>query len=286
MANKPAYSLIEVESGRRLHYLVEGPDQAPFVLYDAGSFGIYADGWWIKEELKKDFRVCLYDRVGMGASDPAPEGIVPSPQYHVEDMRLLRTALGVNDPMILIGHSMAGLRLHAYANLYPEDLLGLVLMDAVSPRRLKDATGGFFGPFGQMLKVGAYGAKLGLAEPLSRFAPNNFKLDGQLREDKVWGYGAASHHAASRDEVLGVDASAEYLHATGYEQLPLAIFAATMINSMTEHDAAIARSNTGYGWYGKFPQDDHVSILIEDNARIIAEKVREIYAHQRQVKAA
>ncbi|WP_306249743.1 alpha/beta fold hydrolase [Parvularcula sp. IMCC14364] len=287
MANKPAFSLIEIEPGRRIHYLLEGPEEASVVLYDAGSFGIYADGWWIKEALKKDFRVCLYDRVGMGASDPAPDGIVPSPEYHVSDMRRLMAALKIKDPFMLIGHSMAGLRLHTYANLYPENLSGLILIDAVSPRRLKDVTGGFFGPFGQMLRVGAYGARLGLAEPLSRvFAPNNFRLDGQLREDKVWGYGAASHHAASRDEVLGVDPNAPYLHGNGIENLPLAILTATIINSMTEQDAKTAEENTGYGWYGNFPKEDHVSILIGDNATIIADRVREIHHHVSHVRAA
>ena len=277
MPNTPAFSRLEVEPGRALHYLCEGPEEAPFVLYDAGAFGIYADGWWVKEAMKDSFRVCLYDRAGMGASDPAPPGTSPSPQWHVEDMRRLLKALKVSGPIILVGHSMSGLRLHTFANLYRDELRGLVFVDALSPRGLKESLNRFLNEqFGSLLKAGAYGAKLGLAEPVSRLAPNNFLLEGVMRDDKVWSYGAHSHHEAARDEVLAVDYAADYLHGDGINHLPVAIFASTGINGMTPGDAELSRKNTGYGWFGKFPREDHVSILTGVYAEAIGLRVGEI----------
>ena len=87
--------------------------------------------------MKKNFRICLYDRAGMGASDPPPAAETPAPDFHVEDIRRLLRALGHDGKMILIGHSMAGLRQHAFANMYPEELAGLVFVDALAPRQTK-----------------------------------------------------------------------------------------------------------------------------------------------------
>jgi len=280
MGEKPTFSMVEVEPGRKLHYLVEGPEDGPIVLYDAGAFGIYADGWWVKEDLKDRFRVVLYDRAGMGHSDPVPVGQAPSPDWHVADMRRLLTALGISKPVILVGHSMSGLRMHTFANLYRGDLRGLVFVDALNPRLLKDQLNRFMHErFQDMLKITAYGARAGLAEPVSKILPNMFKLEGPPRDDKVAAYASQRHIEASRDETLALDFDADYLHGDGAYHVPVAVFACTLINGMQKDDADRAKANTGYGWYGKFPKEDHVSILTGVYAEAIARRVAEIDAH-------
>lgn len=279
MSNIPSFEMIEIAPGRRLHYICEGPLTGPFVLCDAGAFGLYADCWWLKEELKKTCRVCLYDRAGMGASDPVPVGVIPSPDWHGADMRRLVQALGVTEPFILVGHSMAGLRLHAFANLWRKDLKGMVLVDALSPRQLQETSGQFLGKqFGWLLSAGAFAAEIGLAKPASVLTPNHFGLSGKMRADKVWSYGAASHFRASRNEVLAVDYQADYLHGNGVENLPLAIFTATLINGMKEQTAIAAKKNTGYGYFENRPKDSHVAILKAQGAAHIANCVQAIHA--------
>lgn len=279
---EPVFDMVEIEPGRRLHCLVEGPEDAPFVLYDAGAFGLYADGWWLKENLKRDFRICLYDRAGMGMSDAVPAGVVPSPDFHVEDMRRLRAALGVREKMILIGHSMAGLRLQAYANLHPEDLAGLVFVDALSPQRLGKQDGRFiWSNYGLLLKACTFGAEKGLASPIAKYFPNTFKLEGRQREDKSWSYGSDRHLGATRDEALAIDHDADYYSGEGFLNLPVAIYASTPLNGMTRTMADRARINTGFGVYQSFPKDDHVTILTGKSADAICETVREMAHHRR-----
>jgi pimeloyl-ACP methyl ester carboxylesterase len=79
------FDLVEVEPGRRLHGLVEGPAEAPWVVFDHGAFGTYADGWWIKEVLKADHRVVFYGQAGMDWSDPTPEGALNAPARFIGD---------------------------------------------------------------------------------------------------------------------------------------------------------------------------------------------------------
>ena len=279
MSTQP-FVRIEIEPGRRLHCCIEGPEDAPVILYDAGAYGMYADGWWVQEALKDSFRIGLYDRAGLGDSDPVPGDETPSPDWHAADMVRLLDAIKADAPVILIGHSMAGLRLHAFANLYPDHLRGLVFIDAVSPRVGRQTLNHIVHKqFNWIAKATAQGAKLGVADFAAKLAPNNFKLSGKPREDKVRAFASLTHHDAARDEVLAVDHHAPYLDEQAITQFPLAIFAATMINSMREADADAARHATGYGWFGSFPREDHVSILIGVYAEAIAARVREIHAH-------
>lgn len=278
MDTMATYQLSEVAPGRRLHYLAEGPAGAPVILYDAGAFGIYADGWWIKEALKTDFQVITYDRAGMGGSDPVPAGQTADPYWHAKDMCHLLDSLGHTRPIVLIGHSMAGLRLHAFAERYPDRLAGLVFVDALSPRRFQETFfRTTFGGFGTMLEMGVLGARAGLAQSVAKYFPNNFKLDGLAQRDKTTAYGAVSHMQASRNEVSAAVSMAQTICPDAALSFPVAIFASTNINSLTQADADRAKANAGYGWYSNYPQEDHVSILVGRHAQTIAARARELH---------
>ena len=50
----------------------------------------------------------------------------------VADLHALLTAAGEAKPYVLVGHSYGGLIVRLYASTYPEDVSGLVLVDALS----------------------------------------------------------------------------------------------------------------------------------------------------------
>ncbi len=87
-------------------------------------------------------RVCAYDRPGTYAS--IGEEVLPSrgdpiaqprnaPEVVAELHALLQTA-GVPGPYVLAGHSLGGFISRLYASTYPEEVVGLVLVDAFSER--------------------------------------------------------------------------------------------------------------------------------------------------------
>jgi pimeloyl-ACP methyl ester carboxylesterase len=276
---EPTFNLCEVEPGRFLHYVLEGPTDAPVVVYDAGAFGIYADGWWIKERLKDRFQVLLYDRAGMGASSPMHPGVKPSPTWHVADLCRLLDALALGTPIVLVGHSMSGLRLHAFAEIQPERLKGLVFVDALAPSRFNDALfRQVFSGFGLALHAGVLAAEWGLAGFFAPLIPNNFKLPPRQNEDKMRAYGALSHMRASRDEVLEATNCAKAISSHSILNHPLAIFASTRVNSLRKEMADCAQRRNGYGWFGRFEREDHVSILVGAYSEVIALRVCELHA--------
>jgi pimeloyl-ACP methyl ester carboxylesterase len=84
----------------------------------------------VHPEIAKWTRACTYDRAGTGFSDPGP---MPRTSVHIAEE--LRTALhhaGIGGPYILVGSAFGGDNVRAFADLYMNEVAGLVLVDADS----------------------------------------------------------------------------------------------------------------------------------------------------------
>jgi len=91
----------------------------------------------ISQEVSSITRVCAYDRAGQGWSDDAPE-----PQDGLEaaaDLHTLLHRAGEEGPYVLVGHSIGGDHALTYAARYPDEVAGMVLLDATDPYRSSDA---------------------------------------------------------------------------------------------------------------------------------------------------
>lgn len=276
----PPFQMVTVGGDRRLHTVCAGPEDAPFVLFDAGAFGNYTHGWWVMEALREDHRICLYDRAGMGWSDPVPSGTAPDPDWHVGDMRRLRSALGQDGPYVLIGHSMAGIRLHAYANSYPDDLRGLVFIDAVRPQALElEEVEQFRTRLERTMTISIFLSRIGVTGGAAYLITNDFDHSGQRLKDNRRALSLVRHQKATKAEMTAaLDAfpNASWRVESSAEQLPVFVF--TNVENRYSN-APVARSaleNTGLGGITLLPDASHVSLLNEENAKLIARDVRKI----------
>jgi pimeloyl-ACP methyl ester carboxylesterase len=73
-------------------------------------------------------RACVYDRAGLGRSDPGPTPTTY--QAAVDDLHLLLRRGHLQGPYVLVGHSLGGLLARLYAHRYPAEVAGVVLVDA------------------------------------------------------------------------------------------------------------------------------------------------------------
>lgn len=124
----PPGQLVDI-GGYSLHVYCSGEGETTVVL-DAGLGGAALDWNLIQPELAGSVRVCCYDRAGMGWSEPSPEPRTPE-QIAGELHRLLTNA-GIPAPYVLVGHSLAGKNVRMFAALYPDEVAGMVLVDARS----------------------------------------------------------------------------------------------------------------------------------------------------------
>lgn len=125
----PPGNLIDVD-GFKMHIYCEGAG-SPTVILDAMSGGFSSYWAWIQPEVAKQVRVCAYDRAGFGwsESDSEPE----SPQRTVRNLHTLLTNAGIEGPFVMVGHSKGGIYIREYAALYPQEVVGLVLLDSSHP---------------------------------------------------------------------------------------------------------------------------------------------------------
>jgi pimeloyl-ACP methyl ester carboxylesterase len=113
--------------GHRLRLYCSGEGE-PVVVMDAG-LGDSLEVWSELRPLVADFaRVCVYDRAGLGGSDPGP--LPRTSAVIVEDLRRLLARAGEPAPYVLVGHSFGGLNVLLFAGRHPEEVAGLVLVDA------------------------------------------------------------------------------------------------------------------------------------------------------------
>ena len=137
--------LVEINGGRRLWLECRGTG-GPTVVLEAGA-GNDADSWdtvglspgqtreAVLPAVARFARVCAYDRPGTvgeadqrSRSDPAP--MPRTAADIVADLHALLVAAKVPGPYVLVGHSFGGLTSRLYATTYPDEVVGLVLVDA------------------------------------------------------------------------------------------------------------------------------------------------------------
>jgi pimeloyl-ACP methyl ester carboxylesterase len=118
------------DSSPRLHLHAMG-DSGPSVILDAG-IGASSLSWSLVQPLAARFaRVYAYDRAGYGWSDPPRRAGGPRIASRLaQDLRALLRAAEVPGPYILVGHSFGGYVARLYAERWPVEVAGLVMLDS------------------------------------------------------------------------------------------------------------------------------------------------------------
>jgi pimeloyl-ACP methyl ester carboxylesterase len=105
--------------------------RGPAVAFEAG-IGASSSNWGIVQaELATSARTFSYDRPGLGWSAPARGRC--SLRTLTDDLHELIRAADVPRPVVLTGHSFGTYIARVYAHRFPEDVIGLVLVDPVTP---------------------------------------------------------------------------------------------------------------------------------------------------------
>jgi pimeloyl-ACP methyl ester carboxylesterase len=119
---------VEVD-GRRIGLTCEGTGSPTVVLI--GGMLSPADRVWPEtvDALSPLTRVCVFDRAGQGASAPAP--MVPQTVADiVADLGAALAAAGEAGPFVPVGFSLGGMVAQLFASTYPDQVAGLVLVEA------------------------------------------------------------------------------------------------------------------------------------------------------------
>ena len=190
--------------GRRMRLVCMGPQTAgqPTIVLEAGAFGFAADFGTVQDQLTaKGLRNCAYDRAGMGYSDPSPDprdGVAIA-----QDLEKLLAAARIPGPYVMVGHSMAGLRLREFNGRNPGKVVGVVMVDAATPEALRDGgTQKFVSGFAAASKWAGVGASMGLFTPImGAGVANKIGLTGEAEREKRHFFASGRHNRTAAAEV-------------------------------------------------------------------------------------
>jgi pimeloyl-ACP methyl ester carboxylesterase len=211
----------------RLHMNCLGQG-SPTVVLDAG-WGYTSVEWsgWVQPEVAKHTRVCAYDRAGMGWSEPGP-GAPDATQTTAELHALLQEA-DEEGPFVLVGHSLAGLYSRIYAERYPEEVAGVVLVDSTHPDQFEGSESAVMmnraaGVLGPLV------ARTGIPRVFNLY-PSNPELPSLQREQSRSLYYRTPHQVAVFEEMGTIPESMEKARGRGtLGEKPL------MVVSAADHD--------------------------------------------------
>lgn len=122
----PPGKLVDI-GGYRLHINCMGKE-SPTVILEAGLACDSGSWLTVPSEIAKVARVCSYDRAGLGWSDPGPKP--RTSQQMVNELHTLLAKAEIQSPYVLVGHSFGGYHIRLYASHYPDEVVGMVLVDA------------------------------------------------------------------------------------------------------------------------------------------------------------
>jgi pimeloyl-ACP methyl ester carboxylesterase len=264
--------VVEIGEGRTLRAVLAGPVSSPrpLVVLEAGSFGFSADWAAVQARLAAEgLRSLAYDRAGLGLSEPGPEP--RDSRAIVADLEALLAALGEAGPLIVCGHSMAGMHVRLFALRNQARVRAVALVDATTPEAMDHpAVPSVVGHFARLSKVAAWGAQIGVQRPLAGALGDAIGLPPLAKAEKRLAFADAGHNHWAAAEVAAWVASADEARAAGaYDpDLPIAVvLTGDGRQPLARHAIQTAPADAArHGFVIHVPGANHASLLGERHA--------------------
>ena len=199
----PQGRLIDI-GGYRLHLQCTGKG-TPTVILDSG-LGAPGLGWSLVQKKVSQFAtVCSYDRAGSGWSDASP--FPRTGQQVAKELHELLIRANIPGPYILVGHSSGGINLRFFEAQYPQDVAGMVLVDAPSENYFDQISGEYpefsFEKMKRTSLLLKLGSRMGLSRILFATLHSKYKSRFQPSEwDMITALGSSTKNAdTSCDEL-------------------------------------------------------------------------------------
>ena len=238
--------LVDV-GGWRLHLNCTGSNKGsrPTVVLESGSGDFSFDWSLVQPGISRFTRVCSYDRAGNAWSD-----LGPRPRTMKQVAYELHTALlkaGSKRPYVLVGQSFGGLLIRTFADQYPKEVAGMVLIDSTHEdtqlflngkiQRMRELSQGrIVPPIQTSIPVSDKALSLEerqqLEDLLKQIGPPKIeppfdRLPLRIQQVRLWALAQPQHYAADNDPYWGEEFAEIYAarkaHAYPLDPMPLIV---------------------------------------------------------------
>jgi pimeloyl-ACP methyl ester carboxylesterase len=134
----PSGKLISVGE-HNLHIIIMGEREAgkPAIVMDAGVGNNSLDWQIVQAKLAEFSQTISYDRAGYGWSENSQS--TRTTERIVEELHTLLHNADIEPTYLLLGHSFGGIHIRVFAEKYPEETAGIVLIDSSHPEMIAKA---------------------------------------------------------------------------------------------------------------------------------------------------
>lgn len=218
---EPLGQLIEV-NGNRMSVYTEGSGSKTLVfLSGGGTCSPILDFKSLYSLLSNEYQIAVVEKFGYGFSDVVDEE--RDIDTILAETRAALEKSGIEAPYILCPHSMSGIEALYWAQQYPEEVEAVIGLDMAVPGYYEIMKLSI-----PSIKIGQYGAALGI----TRFLPNIAESDaikyGTLTEEEKEIYRAVFYNktatATMIDECRAIKDNAETVAQNGVPQVPMLLF--------------------------------------------------------------
>ncbi|WP_052517910.1 alpha/beta hydrolase [Archangium violaceum] len=287
----PPGKMVDV-GGHRLHLNCTGEGR-PTVVLESGASALSSAWAWVQSEVAKTTRVCSYDRAGVAWSEPGQE---PHDAVHVAgQLHTLLANAGESGHFVLVGHSLGGLFVRVYADRYPGEVAGMVLLDASHPdqtERLPESVRKQFELGVKMMALAPVLIHVGLVRATGLFDQLGHGLPERASAEAAVFASSVRHVETAHAELRAwADSTAQVRATRGLGDMPLLVVSAGSAMSPSGAEflpafQALQRemvSLSSRGQYRIIPEANHLSLLTDatqarQTSAAILDVVREVRA--------
>lgn len=193
-----------------------GSNDLPTVIIEAGAGTPSPTYHWLQEGIAETTKACVYDRAGLAWSEES--GLPRDSQTIATALHTLLDEAGIKRPFVFAGHSIAGLYTRQYIEQYPDDVAGLVFLDASHPNQVaafgldEDAMAEQADTLEEQLATVKLMINLGITEiynPMTASAPDFAGLPESVQEQADYVSTLIRYFEAAPLEGGGFDVAAE-----------------------------------------------------------------------------
>lgn len=296
------HQLVDI-GGRKMNLYCSGHG-ATTVVFDAPS-GEAGWNWFrVQPAVATHTRACVFDRAGLGFSDPAKR---PNTSENVaEDLHKLLAGAGVKPPYVMVGNSLGGANVQVYAYRYPTEVKGLVLvepqhedetsrLDKASQGNIKKVYAMVAGQNNYCLAAARKGIKPGSEEQMNCIGNPSENYGPKLGAAVMLATTRPAYWRANIDEWDAIKVSDEQLRKLRrpFGELPVVVLTrgvspyavpgkpqSALNKAMEDENAAIQKETAALSTHGKqrvVPGAGHV--IHADKPEAVVEAVLEVLNH-------
>lgn len=269
--------------GVALHLHCTGSGDPTVVLESGAGAGMLA--WaWVQSAVARETRVCAYDRAGYGWSGGGGDDV--DAERVVERLRTLLRAAGEDGPYVVVGHSLGGHYVRVFADAHPDEVSGVVLVDARPPALPERMPGydAWLAEGEQTVQVGLALSHVGVLRLLGDVFGAMETLPDDIAAAMVATTMRPRHMRAHLAEVRSLPALDARATAAGdLGERPVAVLAAgTVVDEQLDREVWIALQEDFAGLapgarYQLVTEADHLSLLTEEaHAAVVSEAIVEV----------